>query len=69
MSKSIQQVANHFNGKIVKNEVSFTFGSDDFHFTGDRVYSVVDGQIVGLGVKAKSLLSVENYVAEVAENI
>ncbi|AUR84278.1 hypothetical protein NVP1052A_49 [Vibrio phage 1.052.A._10N.286.46.C3] len=65
----IQKVASHFGGEVTSNDsVKFSFGGDDYCLTDGTIYAVVDGAFLPGFSKAKSLLAVENFVAERAED-
>ena len=68
MTKLINATQKHFGGEIKTGGLVFNFGEDDFHLTDEgRIYQMVDGGLCGSGQKVKSLLAVENFVAERAE--
>ena len=68
MTKLIEATQKYFGGEIKTGGLVFSFGEDDFHLTDEgRIYEMVDGGLCGTGQKVKSLLSVENFVAERAE--
>ena len=65
----LQQVASHFSGKITSGDtVKFSFGDDDYCLTDGTIYAVCDGSFLPGFSKVKSLLSVENFVAERSED-
>lgn len=68
MTKLITETQSHFGGKILNGGLVFSFGEDEFHLTNEgRIYQMVDGSLYGSGQKVKSLIFVENFVAERAE--
>ena len=68
MTKLIEATQKRFGGEIKTGGLVFSFGEDDFHLTDEgRIYEMVDEGLCGTGQKVKSLLSVENFVAERAE--
>jgi len=69
MSKLVKQVADHFGGVITANDtVKFFFGEDEYCLTDGTLYSVCEGQFLPGCKKVRSLLAVENFVAERAED-
>lgn len=68
MNSLINQVANKFNVTPISNDsVKFSFGDDDYCLTDGTLYATVDGQFLPGFKKVKSLLQVENFVADRCE--
>lgn len=68
MTKLINATQNHFGGEILNGGLMFSFGEDDYCLTeGDVIYAVVDGMFLPGHSKVRSLVAVENFVAERAE--
>ena len=66
MKKLIKQVADKFNGKIISDDtVDFSFGDDAYCLTDGTLYATLDdGSFLPGFKKVRSLLAVENFVAE-----
>ena len=66
MKNLINEVTAKFNGKNIDgSSVKFSFGDDDYCLTDGTIYAVTeDGVFLPGFKKVKSLLAVENFVAE-----
>lgn len=66
MKKLVNQVSAKFNGHITDDtSVKFSFGDDLYCLTDGTIYAVTDdGDFLPGFKKVKSLLAVENFVAE-----
>lgn len=66
MKNLIKQVADKFNGKIISDDtVDFAFGDDTYCLTDGTLYATLDdGSFLPGFKKVRSLLAVENFVAE-----
>lgn len=58
-------VAEKFEGEVMAHDtVKFTFSDADFCLTDGTLYQTVEGRLCGGFKKVRSLLAVENFVAE-----
>lgn len=60
--KIFGQLAEKYGAVVECHAVRWTIGDTDFVHTGERIYTEVDGKLVGLGKVAKSMRSVEKFI-------
>ncbi len=58
-----EKVATEYNGKVINGAAFFTVGDSDFVYTDGTIYASVDGRLSPGCKKAKTLKTIQKFVA------
>jgi len=63
MTNLAEKIATEYNGTLSNGDVKFTCGDSDFVFTDNTIYAAVEGRLSAGGKKARTLKTVQKFVA------